>query len=236
MIFESAFKIWNFWLTAFSGNSFLLSVEIKLGRWIVRWTVDDTGLQLMGLRWYDPQLGRFISRDPIGLRGGLNLYSYVDSVGKPSLNLYEYAQNNPLTYADPLGLWAVSVGFSATGGGGGGGTSGFGITFGSGGVGGYGSVGAGGYGGIGGSATVNVGFSPSGSVTTGSVVSGQVGASGGEGLGGGFDVNIAGDNTSYSGNFGFVGGLPFEEHGFITRTSTLNFSDLFGGKRAGGCK
>ncbi len=29
-------------------------------------------------RYYSPALGRFISEDPIGLRGGLNRYAYVD--------------------------------------------------------------------------------------------------------------------------------------------------------------
>lgn len=50
----------------------------------------DTGLYLMGHRWMDPSLGRFLSRDPIGFQGGLNLYSY--------------AGNNPTTFADPTGL------------------------------------------------------------------------------------------------------------------------------------
>jgi hypothetical protein len=41
-------------------------------------------------RWYDPQLGRFITTDPLG---------YVDG---PSL--YQYGLNNPINFSDPLGL------------------------------------------------------------------------------------------------------------------------------------
>jgi RHS repeat-associated protein len=44
---------------------------------------DDIGLQYMWNRWYDPEVGRFISRDPIGFEGGINLYAYVETVGKP---------------------------------------------------------------------------------------------------------------------------------------------------------
>ena len=40
-------------------------------------------------RYSDPDAGRFISQDPIGLAGGLNLYHYVP---------------NPLNWNDPLGL------------------------------------------------------------------------------------------------------------------------------------
>jgi RHS repeat-associated protein len=50
----------------------------------------DTGLLYYRARWYDPQLGRFISEDPIGLEGGINSYSYV--------------KNNPTQFMDPLGL------------------------------------------------------------------------------------------------------------------------------------
>ncbi|WP_353327979.1 RHS repeat-associated core domain-containing protein, partial [Chitiniphilus shinanonensis] len=44
-------------------------------------------------RYYDPEVGRYITRDPIGLRGGINTYSYVG--GKP------------LLYIDSLGLDAI---------------------------------------------------------------------------------------------------------------------------------
>lgn len=47
-------------------------------------------LMLLGARWYDPVIGRFLTQDPMGYAGGLNLYSYVG--------------NNPVGFADPLGL------------------------------------------------------------------------------------------------------------------------------------
>lgn len=51
---------------------------------------DGTGLGFYRARYYHPTLQRFISEDPIGFRGGINLYAYV--------------RNNPLGYIDPLGL------------------------------------------------------------------------------------------------------------------------------------
>jgi RHS repeat-associated protein len=38
----------------------------------------DSGLMLLGARYYDPSVGRFVSRDPIGHEGGLNLYGYCE--------------------------------------------------------------------------------------------------------------------------------------------------------------
>ncbi len=43
----------------------------------------------VGARWYQPSIGRFVQRDPIGIRGGMNVY--------------EYCGSNPLHRVDPRG-------------------------------------------------------------------------------------------------------------------------------------
>jgi RHS repeat-associated protein len=50
------------------------------------------GLYFMKRRYYDAVTGRFIQKDPIGILGGINVYTY--------------AGNNPVTYMDPEGLFA----------------------------------------------------------------------------------------------------------------------------------
>jgi RHS repeat-associated protein len=44
----------------------------------------ETGLCLLGFRYYDVLAGRFLTRDPIGFEGGINLYEYVGNC--PTMN------------------------------------------------------------------------------------------------------------------------------------------------------
>jgi RHS repeat-associated protein len=50
----------------------------------------ETGLYYNRARYYSPTTGRFLSPDPLGYGGGLNLYAYVG--------------NDPVDFADPSGL------------------------------------------------------------------------------------------------------------------------------------
>lgn len=47
----------------------------------------ETGLYYYGYRYYDPVTGRWPSRDPIGERGGVNLYGFV---GNDGVNWWDY--------------------------------------------------------------------------------------------------------------------------------------------------
>ncbi|WP_207232145.1 RHS repeat-associated core domain-containing protein [Corallincola spongiicola] len=60
----------------------------------------ESGLHYNYFRDYDPETGRYIQSDPIGLNGGLNTYGYVG--------------RNPTGFVDPLGLlvWSQSYGGS----------------------------------------------------------------------------------------------------------------------------
>ncbi|MBA3012268.1 MAG: RHS repeat-associated core domain-containing protein [Proteobacteria bacterium] len=55
----------------------------------------ETGLHYNWHRYYDPDTGRYLTPDPIGLAGGINPFVYT--------------LNDPVNSSDPLGLFAVGV-------------------------------------------------------------------------------------------------------------------------------
>lgn len=61
-----------------------------------QWEDDESGLNYNWHRYYDPDVGRYISPDPLLLGGGQNFY--------------RYCSNNPFFYIDPLGLvcWSTA--------------------------------------------------------------------------------------------------------------------------------
>ena len=62
-------------------------------RFSTKWFDPETGLGNWGYRYYSPRLGRWISRDPIGEKGGLNLCVF--------------ALNGPTNHVDALGFQAL---------------------------------------------------------------------------------------------------------------------------------
>jgi RHS repeat-associated protein len=55
----------------------------------------------VGHRWYQPDIGRFIQRDPLGVFGAVNVYGYVT--------------NNPVVLVDPNGKFVIEIIIIATG-------------------------------------------------------------------------------------------------------------------------
>ncbi|MEJ2620957.1 MAG: RHS repeat-associated core domain-containing protein, partial [Candidatus Thiodiazotropha sp.] len=57
-----------------------------------QWYDKESGLAYNRFRYYNPDTGSYISQDPIGLEGGINVYSYV---------------HNPIRLIDPYGLHTI---------------------------------------------------------------------------------------------------------------------------------
>jgi len=69
-------------------------------QWYTGATQDkSTGLVYLQARWYNPQIGRFMSIDPVDTQPG-NIHSF---------GRYAYANNSPYAYVDPDGEFAFSI-------------------------------------------------------------------------------------------------------------------------------
>ncbi|MFV3372303.1 RHS repeat-associated core domain-containing protein [Pseudomonas sp. NY15435] len=55
----------------------------------------ESGLHYNYLRDYDPETGRYVKSDPIGLNGGLNTYGYVEGNPVKNIDLYGLEPNTP---------------------------------------------------------------------------------------------------------------------------------------------
>ena len=89
------FDAWGRVLSVTDGNGNTLVASAIGNRYLFQgreysWT---TGLYYFRARWYDPVTGRWLSPDPIGISGGLNLYVAFN--------------NDPVNVIDPLGLWGA---------------------------------------------------------------------------------------------------------------------------------
>ena len=68
--------------------------EVQSVRFQGQYHDNESGLHYNRFRYYDPDIGRFVSIDPIGLAGGTNSYGYA---------------YNPVGWVDPAGLSPCNI-------------------------------------------------------------------------------------------------------------------------------
>lgn len=85
-VWQATYRVWGNTLEEVREPYYIEEQNLRFqGQYLDR----ETGLHFNTFRFYDPDVGRFTTPDPIGLLGGFNLYQYTP---------------NPLTWMDPLGL------------------------------------------------------------------------------------------------------------------------------------
>jgi len=91
IIWKAEYKAWGECKAEKAKSNFFENSEIISNniRFQGQYFDEETGLHYNRYRYYSPYIGRFVSKDPIGLLGGFNVYSYAP---------------NPITKIDPLGL------------------------------------------------------------------------------------------------------------------------------------
>ncbi|MBU1306649.1 MAG: RHS repeat protein [Alphaproteobacteria bacterium] len=92
---QSGDEVWRWKSDAFGVGAADGTATINL-RFPGQYYDDESGLHYNYFRDYDPETGRYVESDPIGLAGGLNTYGYV--------------HGNPVRYTDPMGLQVATVG------------------------------------------------------------------------------------------------------------------------------
>jgi RHS repeat-associated protein len=95
---------WKAVYMPFGGTQILVESVENPFRFPGQYYDQETGLHYNYFRYYNPPIGRYITPDPIGLKGGINLFAY--------------AAGNPANLTDPSGL-IMPKGFWTGGGAGG---------------------------------------------------------------------------------------------------------------------
>nr|WP_244652938.1 RHS repeat-associated core domain-containing protein [Pseudomonas viridiflava] len=84
-VWQARYRVWGNTVEEIREPYYLEEQNLRFqGQYLDR----ETGLHYNTFRFYDPDIGRFTTPDPIGLAGGINFYTYGP---------------NPFTFIDPLG-------------------------------------------------------------------------------------------------------------------------------------
>ena len=93
-IWQASYQVWGNTLAEQQESFFVEEQNLRFqGQYLDR----ETGLHYNTFRFYDPDIGRFISPDPIGLAGGINLFQYApEPYGW--VDPWGWVSNNPGVY------------------------------------------------------------------------------------------------------------------------------------------
>ena len=94
---EAGNVVWRWNGEAFGMNQPSTNIRTVNLRFPGQYFDTETGFHYNGHRYYDPDIGRYLTSDPIGIAGGVNTYAYVG--------------NNPVNAVDPLGLDAIYINY-----------------------------------------------------------------------------------------------------------------------------
>lgn len=102
---ETGLVVWKEQYEAYGNRIKGEQTSKNSNRWFTGHVQDPTNLVYAGARYYDPNIGRFMSIDPVKFQEG-NIHSF---------NAYAYAANNPLKFIDPNGMAYVQAYTMASG-------------------------------------------------------------------------------------------------------------------------
>ena len=94
--------VWDHVTRPFGETVSLLGVFENNRRFPGQYFDSETDLHYNYFRDYDPALGRYVQSDPIGLDGGLNTYSYVESNPIGAID-----PSGQLLFGDPIFDWII---------------------------------------------------------------------------------------------------------------------------------
>ena len=95
LVAQDGTVVWSAQYAAFGSATVSVETVTNNLRFPGQYFDAETGLHYNLLRYYESRTGQYIRKDPIGLRGGPQLYGYVN--------------NNPIRFIDPVGLIKVGI-------------------------------------------------------------------------------------------------------------------------------